>query len=123
LSGHRHARRAASDGVSKAVQLIVAADSGDPIEWPIEQTRANEAGARIFWPLGDTRLIQRLDRITAPTLLLWGENDRVIPRSCADRFAQAIGGETELEIIDRAVHLAELDQFDQVARAILRWTE
>ena len=56
-------------------------------EWPIEQVRAAEAAARIFWPLGNTKLEKRLPLIEAPTLLLWGEQDRIMPRSYADKFA------------------------------------
>ena len=93
----------------------------DP-EWPIEQTRASEAAARIFWPLGNTKLEKRLPLIEAPTLLLWGEEDRIMPRSYADKFAHGISGKTEIKTIPGAGHLAELDQPDAVAQAILAWT-
>ena len=89
------------------------------IEWPIEQTRAAEAAARIFWPLGNTRLARRLALITAPTLILWGEHDRILPKSYAGTIAKAIGARSELRIIAAAGHLAELDQPDAVAAAIL----
>jgi pimeloyl-ACP methyl ester carboxylesterase len=91
-------------------------------EWPIEQTRANEAAARAFWPLGNTRLEKRLSLIEAPTLLIWGEQDRIIPRGYADRFAAAIKGRSEITTVPGAGHLAELDKPDEVAAAILRWT-
>jgi pimeloyl-ACP methyl ester carboxylesterase len=91
-------------------------------EWPIEQTRANEAAARAFWPLGNTRLEKRLPLIEAPTLLIWGEADRILPRSYAERFAAAIAGRTEIVTIPGAGHLAELDKPDEVAAAILQWT-
>jgi len=94
----------------------------DP-EWPIEQTRASEAAARIFWPLGNTKLEKRLPLIEAPTLLLWGEQDRIMPRSYADKFARGISGKTEIKTIPGAGHLAELDQPDAVAAAILAWTK
>ena len=93
----------------------------DP-EWPIEQTRASEAAARIFWPLGNTKLDKRLPLITAPTLLLWGAEDRIMPRTYADRFARGIAGKTEIRVIPGAGHLAELDKPDEVAAAILAWT-
>lgn len=93
----------------------------DP-EWPIEQVRASEAAARIFWPLGNTRLEKRLPLIAAPTLLLWGGEDRVIPRSYADRFAKAIKGRSEIRVVAGAGHLAELDKPAEVAAAILDWT-
>jgi pimeloyl-ACP methyl ester carboxylesterase len=92
-------------------------------EWPIEQTRANEAAARAFWPLGNTRLEKRLPLITTPTLLVWGEEDRIIPRAYIDRFAATITGRAEIATIPGAGHLAELDKPDEVAAAILRWTK
>jgi pimeloyl-ACP methyl ester carboxylesterase len=91
-------------------------------EWPIEQTRAAEAAARIFWPLGNTKLEKRLPLITAPTLLLWGAEDRIMPRSYADKLARGIKGKTEIKVIQGAGHLAELDQPDETAAAILGWT-
>jgi pimeloyl-ACP methyl ester carboxylesterase len=90
-------------------------------EWQIEQVRASEAAARIFWPLGNTKLEKRLPLIAAPTLLLWGEQDRIVPRSYADKFARAIAGGTEFRTIAGAGHLAELDKPDEVAAAILQW--
>ena len=90
-------------------------------EWPIEQTRANEAAARAFWPLGNTRLEKRLPLIEASTLLVWGGEDRIMPRGYADRFAAAIAGRTEITPIPGAGHLAELDKPNEVAAAILRW--
>ena len=92
------------------------------VEWPIEQVRAPEAAARIFWPLGNTRLERRLPRIEAPTLLLWGEHDRVMPRGYADAISGAVRGRTELKVIPGAGHLAELDQPEAVAKAIIDWT-
>src|SRR5260370_15769444 len=92
-------------------------------EWPIEQVRAAEAAARIFWTLGNTKLEKRLPLIAAPTLLLWGAADRIVPRGYADKFARAIAGKSEIRIIPGAGHLAELDQPDEVATAILAWTK
>jgi pimeloyl-ACP methyl ester carboxylesterase len=94
----------------------------DP-EWPIEQVRASEAAARIFWPLGNTKLEKRLPLITAPTLLVWGSDDKLMPRSYADKFASGIKGKTEIMVIPGAGHLAELDQPEATAAAILAWTK
>jgi pimeloyl-ACP methyl ester carboxylesterase len=94
-------------------------DGANSIEWPIEQVRANEAAARIFWPLGNTRIEKRLRLIKAPTLLLWGEQDRVMPRAYAETFARGIAGPVTTRIIPGAGHLAELDKPADVAREIL----
>ena len=69
-------------------------EGANSVEWPIEQVRANEAAARIFWPLGNTRIEKRLRLIKAPTLLLWGEQDKIMPRAYADIFAKGIAGTT-----------------------------
>ncbi len=97
-------------------------EGANSIEWPIEQVRASEAAARIFWPLGNTRIEKRLPLIKAPTLLLWGENDRIMPRTYADKFAKGIGGNTAVQIVAGAGHLAELDKPVEVAHAIDAFT-
>ena len=93
------------------------------VEWPIEQVRASEAAARIFWPLGNTKLEKRLPLIAAPTLLLWGEHDRIMPKSYAALIAKALTARKEIRTIPGAGHLAELDQPVAVAKAIVDWTE
>ncbi len=93
-------------------------DGANSIEFPIEQTRASEAAARIFWPLGNTRIEKRLRLIKAPTLLVWGEQDRIMPRAYGETFATGISGPTTIRIIEGAGHLAELDQPPCVAAAI-----
>ena len=45
-----------------------------------------------------------------------------MPRSYAQRFAEQLGGESKISVIPGAGHLAELDQPDAVAAAILEWT-
>ena len=104
-------------------ELKAAPEGANSPEWPIEQVRAAEAAARAFWPLGNTRLEKRLPLIEAPTLLIWGGEDRIMPRSYADRFAHSVAGRTEIATIPGAGHLAELDKPDEVAAAILRWTD
>ena len=96
-------------------------EGANSIEWPIEQTRANEAAARIFWPLGNTKLEKRLHLIKAPTLLLWGEKDAIMPKSYAAQFAERISGSTETKLVAGAGHLAELDKPAEVAAAIVAW--
>jgi pimeloyl-ACP methyl ester carboxylesterase len=98
-------------------------EGANSVEWPIQQTRASEAAARIFWPLGNTKLEKRLRLIDAPTLLIWGENDAIMPRSYADRFANGIAGQSETKLISGAGHLAELDKPAEVAAAIIGWTK
>ena len=104
----------------KAIKAVP--EGANSVEWPIEQTRANEAAARYLWPLGNTKLEKRLPMIKAPTLLIWGEQDQIMPRSYADRFAKGISGPARVRTIPGAGHLAELDRPAEVAAAILEWT-
>jgi len=97
-------------------------EGANSVEWPIEQVRASEAAARIFWPLGNTRLEKRLGLVKAPTLLLWGAQDRIMPRSYANRFSSGIHGRTDVKVIDGAGHLAELDKPAEVAAAVVAFT-
>ena len=103
-------------------ELKAAPEGTNSPEWPIEQTRANEAAARAFWPLGNTRIEKRLSLVAAPTLILQGAEDRLMPQAMIARFAAALGGPSETRIIPRAGHLAELDAPEEVADAILAWT-
>ena len=99
--------------------LIAVPEGANSIEWPIEMGRASEAAARAFWPLGNTHLEKRLGLIAAPTLILWGDRDAVLPPSYAKKFAAGINGSTRVETVAEAGHLAYLDQPDAVARAVL----
>lgn len=102
-------------------EFVALPDGGDPVEWPIALNRANEAAARYLWPLGNTGLVKRLHRIVAPTLLLWGDEDKVVPPSYAERYRHGIKGRTTVCRIPRAGHLAELDQPQEVARNVLEF--
>jgi pimeloyl-ACP methyl ester carboxylesterase len=98
---------------------IAAPEGADPVEWPIVLARASEAAARLTWPFGERGLAKRLHRIQAPTLLVWGGDDRVVPASYAKRFAAAISGPTQIRSIPGAGHLAAIDAPDALADAIL----
>lgn len=96
-------------------------EGANSVEWPIEQVRASESAARLFWPLGNTRVEKRLRLIRAPTLILWGEKDAIMPQAYAETFAKGIAGRTQTQIIAGAGHLAELDRPAEVAAAIARF--
>jgi pimeloyl-ACP methyl ester carboxylesterase len=87
-------------------------------EWAIVLARAAQAAARLLWPLGDRGLVKRLHRIVAPTLVVWGTADRLIPPSYAGRFASGIQGLTEIRQVPGAGHLVDLDAPDALADLI-----
>ena len=83
-------------------------DGADRVEWTVQQVRAQEAAARLLWPVGDTRLARRLHRVTQPTLLVFGQDDRVLPSSYRQRFQHALP-HARLEVVEGAGHLVDLD--------------
>jgi pimeloyl-ACP methyl ester carboxylesterase len=90
----------------------------DTVEWSILLARASEAAARLLWPLGELGLRKRLHRIQAPTLLLWGSQDRIVPSAYAKRFAAGLGGWVEVRELPGAGHVAELDAPEAAAAAV-----
>lgn len=100
---------------------IAPPEGEDAGEWSIVVNRLQEAMIRFLWPLGDTRLRARLPRIKAPTLVIWGEKDEVLPPPYAQHFVQAIGGKVGAVQINGAGHLAEFDKPELVAGEIVRF--
>jgi pimeloyl-ACP methyl ester carboxylesterase len=58
----------------------------------------------------------RLAQIDAPALIVWGELDPFIPARFATRYAAALGGEPDLELLADAGHWPWIDRPDVVAR-------
>jgi abhydrolase domain-containing protein 6 len=88
------------------------ASAPDAIEFQIVQTRAQEAAARLLWPIPDLGLSKRIHRIQAPTTVIWGAEDRVVPPSYAKRFAK------EVKRVTDAGHALDFDA-PETARSIL----
>jgi len=80
------------------------------------------AASHFYWPIPDRNLKRRLYRISAPTLLIWGAQDRVAPPVYADLFADGIAGASKL-IVAGGSHFVHLEKTDEVlagVRAFLR---
>ena len=103
----------------RVLETLAVPDGADAVEWQIEQVRAMEAAARLLWPTGDRGLRKRLHRIRVPTLLVWGEADRVVPPSYAKRFAAGLGGPSVAHLLRGAGHRVDLDAPEELARIVL----
>ena len=91
-----------------------------PEEAVIAFHQANEATARVAWNpyFHNPALAHRLDRIAVPTLVLWGAEDRVIPRAHAERYRACIRG-AELRTIAACGHLPAIEQPQAFADHVL----
>ena len=78
--------------------------------------RLGTAG-KILFPIPNRRLSKRLYRLTNETLLLWGDDDKLLPAPYAEAWSQALPHATTATI-PRAGHLAPYEQPDAVAEAI-----
>lgn len=71
-----------------------------------------------IWPIPDRGLAKRLYRIKAPTLVVWGDQDKVISSTYAKDFAGAIDG-AKVEIIANAGHMPQFSQASRVLDKVL----
>jgi len=55
------------------------------------------------------KLIHRLRRVTSPTLVVWGRQDRLVPLAHGEAYRNAIHG-AELKVIDRCGHSPQLER-------------
>jgi pimeloyl-ACP methyl ester carboxylesterase len=82
--------------------------------------------ARFTWApfMSNPKLERRLGRISAPTLVLWPEEDRIVPRAHAERYAQLIAGARLVSIPDcgHALHLEQPERVAEPLAAFLRET-
>ena len=100
--------------------------AGEPARRLFGAPGADDAAARIrvmwtmgatgkfVWPIPDKGLKKRIHRVKAPTLLVWGQEDRLVPAVYADEFVRRIPG-ARLEVVDGAGHAPHLEQPTRVA--------
>jgi pimeloyl-ACP methyl ester carboxylesterase len=90
--------------------------SGEQLEFAL---RAREATARLGWNpyLYDSRLRERLHRITVPTLIIWGDSDRLVAREYADAYHRGIQG-SRLVTIEKCGHAPPFEKPDETARLV-----
>jgi pimeloyl-ACP methyl ester carboxylesterase len=92
----------------------------EQVEFLIGLARGFRTVAKFLFPIPENGLEKRLPRITAPTLVLWGKQDRLVAPSYGRIFVERIPG-ARLETIDDAGHLLLLERPDQVAAAAARF--
>jgi haloalkane dehalogenase len=92
---------------------------------------ASKAGARAFPLILPTtpqmegaatgqRLLASLGSDPRPKLIIWGEDDAILPLEAGWRFARAIGAEVD-HVIKGVGHYLQEDAGHQVGRMIVRW--
>jgi pimeloyl-ACP methyl ester carboxylesterase len=80
------------DPQSQLAQMFttIPADPQQLADMYVERTKRLTQASRFLWPIPDRGLKKRAWRIAAPTLMVWGESDRLIPPVYAGEFTSRI---------------------------------
>ncbi len=75
--------------------------------------------SRLSWKpyLHNPSLPHYLSKVNAPTLIVWGGNDAIIPAECGELYRQAIPGST-LTVIDNCGHSPQMEKPDEFNAAV-----
>jgi pimeloyl-ACP methyl ester carboxylesterase len=83
----------------------------------VRLTWAMGATGKFIWPIPDKGLKKRIHRVKAPTLVVWGKEDRLVPPVYADEFVRRIAG-ARAQTVDGAGHAPHLEHPEKVARMV-----
>ncbi|MBV6699944.1 alpha/beta hydrolase [Kitasatospora aureofaciens] len=87
----------------------------DPTRLPAGQLAVRQANMATMRTLAgdpymhDPKLLRRLGRVTVPSLLLWGESDRIVTPAYGTAYADALGN-GRFEVVPEAGHLPQIEQ-------------
>jgi len=90
------------------------------IEFYIGNSRRLGMAGKILFPIPNRRLSKRLYRLRAPTLLVWGAEDRLIAPVYAERW-RALASHAALESIPAAGHMLPYEQPEAFVAAVTRF--
>lgn len=105
-----------ADPDGPAAAMLPGPDPTDP-ESLFRAAQTTASILQFMWPLPDKGLSKRLYRLTAPTLLVWGAQDRIMHPDYAADFAALIA-DARIEIVDGAGHLPQFEQPERVGDLI-----
>jgi len=82
--------------------------------------RNREMTARLTWKpyMHNLRLPRFLPRVTNPTLIVWGREDRIVPVRCGEQYRRLLPNAT-LTVFDKCGHLPPIEHPDAFARLVL----
>ena len=96
-------------GEAALAMLTPASDPEEAIAAGSGMVWALGCTGKFVWPIPEKGLERRLHRISAPTLIVWGEEDRLVSASYADEFAAGIR-DSRVVLIPGAGHIPQVEQ-------------
>jgi pimeloyl-ACP methyl ester carboxylesterase len=85
----------------------------------IRNARQLAMASKLLFPIPDHGLAERLYRIKAKTVVIWGEDDRMIPPAHGEAFRRGIAG-AELVGVSAAGHMVIVERPEAVVKALAR---
>jgi len=84
--------------------------------------RNQEMTARLTWKpyMFNPRLPHFLPRVTVPTLIVWGREDRIVPLVCGEQYARLLP-DARLVVLDGCGHLPPLEKPAEFADLVLQF--
>lgn len=84
--------------------------------------RAREATARVGWNpyLHNPKLPRHLHRVKCPTLLIWGDTDRLIPPAHGEFYAKHLPN-ARLEILPQCGHMLPFEKTTEFVEKTTQW--
>ena len=83
----------------------------------VARARQQGMAGKILFPIPNRRFSERAYRVTNPTLLVWGRQDRLIPPAYADAWHAALP-DASIELVDGAGHMLPYEQPAAVVEAV-----
>jgi len=112
-----------ADMTSDAARAFMALPDDDEanVAAQTESIARRAAIAKFVWPIPDKGLRKRLHRVTAPTLILWGDADRANPVIYAEEWQRRIKG-AAVKLLPGG-HMLIHETPDAAARAVEEFLE
>jgi pimeloyl-ACP methyl ester carboxylesterase len=92
----------------------------EQVEILIAMSRGFRTAAKFLFPIPENGLERRLWRIKAPTMVVWGEQDKFISPMYAEIFREKIANAEVVKIPDTG-HVIGLESPEPLAEALIRW--
>ncbi len=73
-------------------------------------------------PMTDPTLIQRLSKVAIPTLVAWGDSDRIVDVTYGRAYAEAIPGST-FHLMRETGHLPQIETPDQLSELVWKFMQ
>ena len=88
----------------------------------MNRMKALATAGKFMWPIPDKGLKRRIHRIQTPTLLIWGESDRLVPASYAEDFRSRIK-DARVEILSECAHMTMFEKRDEFVALVTEFLE